>query len=34
MILFLNLKQKEHNIIISRVISSQMGPMNIETHYK
>ena len=28
---FQTLNKKEHNIIISRVISSQMGPMYIET---
>ena len=32
-ILFSNLKQIEHNIIISRVISSHMGPISIETPY-
>ena len=30
-VLFSNLKQKEHNIIISRVISSHMGPVYIVT---
>ena len=32
-ILFSNLKKKVHNIIISVVSSSHMGPMYIETPY-
>ena len=32
-ILFTNLKQNKHNIISSRVISSHIGPVYIETSY-
>ena len=32
-IIFSNLKQKKHNIIISSVIYNHMGSMYIETHY-
>ena len=31
--LFSNLKEKEHDIIISRIVSSHMIPMHIETLY-